>query len=34
MLIAATAGAHRPTLVTRNEADFEDCDLTVLNPFS
>jgi predicted nucleic acid-binding protein len=34
MLIAATASTHALTLVTRNEPDFEDCDVTVLNPFS
>jgi len=34
MLIAATAFVHRLTLVTRNEDDFEDCGLTVLNPFA
>lgn len=33
MLIAATALRHRLTLVTRNEDDFADCGLTVLNPF-
>jgi len=34
MLIAATALVNRLTLVTRNEDDFEDCGLTVLNPFA
>jgi len=34
MLIAPTALVHRLTLVTRNEDDFEDCGLTVLNPFA
>lgn len=34
MLIAATAGTHGLTLVTRNQADFEGCGITVLNPFS
>jgi predicted nucleic acid-binding protein len=34
MLIAATAITHRLTLVTRNEDDFHDCGVTVLNPFS
>ncbi|HLA79013.1 MAG TPA: type II toxin-antitoxin system VapC family toxin [Vicinamibacteria bacterium] len=33
MLIAATALAHRLTLVTGNEGDFEDCGVVVLNPF-
>ena len=32
--VAATAEVHQLTLVTRNEADFEGCDVTVLNPFS
>ncbi len=34
MLIAATADVHELILVTRNEADFEDCGLPLLNPFS
>ena len=34
MLIAATALTHRLTLVTRNEGDFTDCGVTVLNPFA
>lgn len=34
MLIAATAVANRLTLVTRKEAAFEGCDVTLLNPFS
>ncbi|HEX9638041.1 MAG TPA: type II toxin-antitoxin system VapC family toxin [Acidobacteriota bacterium] len=34
MLIAATALANRLTLVTRNTNDFENCGVTVLNPFS
>jgi predicted nucleic acid-binding protein len=34
MLIAATAALHGLTLATRNERDFEDCGVTVVNPFS
>jgi predicted nucleic acid-binding protein len=34
MLIAATAALHGLTLATRNERDFEDCGVTVMNPFS
>ena len=34
MLIAATAVVHGLTLATRNERDFADCGLTVVNPFS
>jgi predicted nucleic acid-binding protein len=34
MLIAATARVHDLTLVTRNARDFEDCRISLLNPFS
>ena len=34
MLIAATALTHRLSLATRNIADFADCGLTLINPFS
>jgi predicted nucleic acid-binding protein len=34
MLIAATAAIHGLTLATRNECDFEDCGVSVVNPFS
>lgn len=33
MLIAATAQAYGLTLVTRNARDFEDCGLSLLDPF-
>ena len=33
MQIAATAVAHRLTLVTSDEDDFKGCGVTVLNPF-
>lgn len=33
MLIAATAFVHGFELVTRNERDFEGCNIVVLNPF-
>jgi predicted nucleic acid-binding protein len=33
MLIAATASQHGLTLATRNERDFHDCGITVVNPF-
>jgi len=34
MLIAATAQLHQLTLVTRNIRDFEDCGISLLNPFT
>jgi predicted nucleic acid-binding protein len=34
MLIAATAQIHQLTLVTRNNRDFEDCQISILNPFT
>jgi predicted nucleic acid-binding protein len=34
MLIAATAAVHGLTLVTRNQADFEGCGISVLNPWT
>jgi toxin FitB len=34
MMIAATAYIHHLTLVTRNVRDFDDCDISLLNPFS
>jgi toxin FitB len=34
MLIAATAHLHQLTLVTRNTRDFEDCSISLLNPFT
>jgi len=34
MLIAATAKVHNLTLVTRNIRDFENCNISTLNPFS
>ena len=33
MTIAATAQIHRLTIVTRNNRDFEGCDISLLNPF-
>lgn len=33
IVIAATSLEHGLTLVTRNEKDFEDCGLKLLNPF-
>ncbi len=34
MLIAATAALHGLTLATRNERDFDDCGVIVVNPFA
>jgi predicted nucleic acid-binding protein len=34
MLIASTAARHGLTLATRNERDFEDCGVSVHNPFA
>jgi predicted nucleic acid-binding protein len=34
MLIAATALANNLTFVTRNERDFTDCGIVIMNPFS
>ncbi|MGF1675090.1 MAG: PIN domain-containing protein [Rivularia sp. (in: cyanobacteria)] len=34
ILIAATAKIHQLTLVTRNTKDFEECDISILNPFA
>jgi len=33
MLIAATAALHGLAVATRNDRDFEDCGVTVVNPF-
>ena len=32
-LIAATALVHGLTVVTRNRVDFENADLTIIDPF-
>lgn len=34
MLIAVTAQIYQLTLVTRNIKDFEDCNISLLNPFT
>lgn len=34
MLIAATAAEHDLVLATRNERDFEGCEIKVVNPFA
>lgn len=33
MIIASTAQEHQLTVVTRNVRDFEDCGVSILNPF-
>lgn len=33
LMIAAIARVHRATVVTRNTADFDGCNLTVINPW-
>ena len=34
ILIAATTLIHNLTLVTRNERDFKECGISIVNPFS
>jgi len=34
MLIASTAQIHQLTLVTRNIRDFQDCNISLFNPFT
>ena len=33
MIIASTAREHRLTLVTRHLRDFEECGVSLVNPF-